>query len=544
MTNLALSPTGKRVVVEARGEIFTIPAEKGDIRNLTNSSGSAERDPAWSPDGKYVSYFSDKSGEYKLVIESQDGISTPPREIALPNPTHYYTPSWSPDSKKLLYTDTNLHVWVLDVASGQAKVVGNDPWMVPERTLNPVWSPDSKWVAYSSRLKSLYHAIFVTNVETGETKQVTDGLSDAVWPAWDASGKYLWFLASTDFGLQSQWLDMTSYDHTENFGLYLAVLKKGEASPLLPESDEDRGVGTGTPATGQGGGRGGRGGGAAATGDDTNAQDSRRASALADRSRCQIDFDRPRQAHPRRFPACRRASTRSCARARPARCSTSRPARRRRSRRRGWRRQHAHALSAERSARGDVRRRASPTYDVSADGHKLVYRTGGGGGGGRGGAAAAAPATVPLFLVDADRNAPQAGQGRLDVTLRMYLEPKEEFKQIFNEGWRNQRDYLYVPNMHGTDWAEDTRDVRQAAAVREPSRRSELPARHDGRGDRDRPLVRARRRHARGADMPCPAGCSARTSRSTTAATRSRASTTTRAGIRICARRSRRRAST
>ena len=89
--------------------------------------------------------------------------------------------------------------------------------MVPQRTLNPVWSPDSKWVAYASRLRSMYHAIFVSNVETGETKQVTDGLADSVWPAWDASGKYLWFLASTDFGLRSQWLDMTSYDHDENF---------------------------------------------------------------------------------------------------------------------------------------------------------------------------------------------------------------------------------------------------------------------------------------------------------------------------------------
>ena len=143
MTNMALSPTGKRVVVEARGEIFTIPAEKGDVRNLTNSSGSAERDPAWSPDGKFVSYFSDKSGEYRLYIEAQDGL-TPPREIVLDHPTHYYTSSWSPDSKKILFSDTSLHVWVVDVASGQAKVVGNDPWMVPQRTLNPVWSPDSK----------------------------------------------------------------------------------------------------------------------------------------------------------------------------------------------------------------------------------------------------------------------------------------------------------------------------------------------------------------------------------------------------------------
>src|SRR5213076_1554339 len=204
-----------------------------------------------------------RSGEYRLYIEGQDGL-TPPREITLDKPTHYYTASWSPDSKKLLFTDTGLHVWVLDVASGKARVVGNVPWMVPQRTLNPTWSPDSKWVAYSSRLRSMYHAIFVSNAETGETKQVTDGLADAVWPAWDANGKYLWFFASTDFGLRSQWLDMTSYDHDENFGLYLTVLKKGDSSPLLPESDEDRGVGTGrrtvpgqcagdTPAGGGGG---------------------------------------------------------------------------------------------------------------------------------------------------------------------------------------------------------------------------------------------------------------------------------------------------
>ena len=101
----------------------------------------------------------------------------------------------------------------------------------------------------------MYHAIFVSNVETGETKQITDGLADTVWPAWDASGKYLWFLASTDFGLRSQWLDMTSYDHDENFGLYLAVLKKTDASPLLPESDEDKGVGS-APSLPGGSGRG------------------------------------------------------------------------------------------------------------------------------------------------------------------------------------------------------------------------------------------------------------------------------------------------
>ncbi|MCL5286438.1 MAG: protease, partial [Acidobacteria bacterium] len=451
MTNMALSPTGKRVVVEARGEIFTIPAEKGDVRNLTNSSGSAERDPAWSPDGKFISYFSDKSGEYRLYVEAQDGL-TPPREIVLEKPTHYYMASWSPDSKKLVYTDTGLHVWVLDVASGQAKVVGSDPWMVPARTLNPVWSPDSKWVAYSSRLKSMYHAIFVSNAETGETKQVTDGLADAVWPAWDASGKYLWFLASTDFGLRSQWLDMTSYDHNETFGLYLAVLKKTDPSPLLPESDEDKGVGAApTPAPG-GGARAPRGeAGAEAPPAEQAEQAPRRARPPV---AVQIDFDGLGQriisvpGVPERSYSGLRSGAEGMVFYLEAPPISGRP---------GGAGGPPPGNTLLRYRLSD--RRAATfvsnvaDYEVSADGHKLLYRASGGGGGFGGPAGGGGTPPAPqLFIVDADRTPPQPNQGRLTYSLRMYLEPKEEFKQIFNEGWRNQRDYLYVPNLHGTDW--------------------------------------------------------------------------------------------
>ncbi|HKV34192.1 MAG TPA: PDZ domain-containing protein [Pyrinomonadaceae bacterium] len=456
LSSIALSPTGKRVVVEARGEIFTIPAEKGDIRNLTNSSGAADRDPAWSPDGKFVSYFSDKSGEYKLVIEAQDGL-TPPREITLKNPTHYYTPSWSPDSKKIMFTDTNLKVWVLDVATEQAKIVGEDPWMVPARTLNPTWSPDSKWVAYVGRLRSLHHAVFISNVETGESKQVTDGLADAVWPTWDASGKYLWFLASTDFGLRSQWLDMTSYDHVTNFGLYFAVLKKGDASPLLPESDEDRGVGSGRrpapgacelPGAGGGGGPAAGGEGAPAGGGEGAAAPQRGPRGPV---AVQIDFDGIQQ----RIVSVPGVPERQYSDLQAGVEGT------------------VFYLEAGRGGQGGgpggggggnelIRyrlcdRRAATfvanvaAYEISADKRKLVYRAAGGGGFGGGGGGGQAPAPQ-LFLVDADRTPPQAGSGRLNVSLRMYLEPKEEFKQIFNEGWRNQRDYLYVPNMQGADW--------------------------------------------------------------------------------------------
>jgi tricorn protease len=448
MTNMAVSPTGKRVVVEARGEIFTIPADKGDVRNLTHSSGSAERDPAWSPDGKFVSYFSDKSGEYKLVIEAQDGL-TPPREITLAKPTHYYTPSWSPDSKKLLFTDTNLKVWVLDLATEQAKIVGQDPWMVPARTLNPTWSPDSKWVAYASRLRSLYHAIFISNVETGETKQITDGLADAVWPTWDASGKYLWFLASTDFGLRSQWLDMTSYDHETNFGLYFAVLRKSDASPLLPESDEDRGVGTGTRRLQPGACPGEAGGGEGGAGGEGGGQRGQRPPVNV-----QIDFDglAQRIVSVPGVPERQYSDLQAGVDGQVFYLEAGR----------GGGGQGGGGQAGNELQRYRLCDRRATTfvsnvvaYEISADRRKLVYRAAGGGGGQGGGPGGGGGANAPapqLFLVDADRTPPQPGTGRLNYTLRMYLEPKEEFKQIFNEGWRNQRDYLYVPNMHGADW--------------------------------------------------------------------------------------------
>ena len=411
VTNLAISPTGKRAVVEARGEIFTIPTDKGDVRNLTRSAGAADRDPAWSPDGKYISYFSDKSGEYRLVIAPQDGV-TPAREIELKNPKHYYTASWSPDSKKILFTDTDLKVWVVDVESGAAKVVGSDPWMVPTRTLNPVWSPDSKWVAYSSRLRSLYHAIFISNVETGATHQVTDALADAVWPAWDAGGKYLWFLASRDFGLASQWLDMTSYDRPVTFGLYFAILKKSDATPLLPESDEESARAADAPPEGR--------------------------PAPRPAVTVQVDPD----GLDRRIVSVPGVPERAYAQLQSGVAGT------------------VYYLDGTTLQRYRVsERRAAQfatgvaTYAVSADGHKLLYRGAGGGGGGRGGGGAA-PAAPALFVVDADKNPPAAGAGRLTVALQMYLDPKEEFKQIFKEGWRNQRDYLYVQNMHGSNWTQ------------------------------------------------------------------------------------------
>lgn len=442
MTNLEISPTGKRVLVEARGEIFTIPAEKGDVRNLTNSSSAADRDPAWSPDGKAIAYFSDRSGEYKLYLQNADGL-VPPREINIANPKHYYTVSWSPDSKKILCHDTDLKVWVIDTASGAMKQVGSDPWMVPQRTLDPTWSPDSKWVAYSSHLRSMYKAIFIANAETGEARQLTDGLADARWPVWDANGKYLWFFASTDFGLKSQWLDMTNYPFQENFGLYLAVLSKNEPSPLLPESDEDNGI----SVAGQSRGNRPADGAPAETPAPAAGGVQPSPSAPARRGPVTVTIDWDGLAKriisipgvpERQYSNLQAGSDGTVFYLQPAG------------------NQQGFGGGGE-LMRYKLSDRRALTYvpsvnafAVSADAKKLVYRAGGGGGQGGPGATPSAPA---LFVIDADgRTAPPAGTGRINYSLRMHLDPREEYKQIFNEGWRNQRDYLYVTNMHGADW--------------------------------------------------------------------------------------------
>ena len=236
----ALSPTGVRAVFEARGEILTVPADKGDIRNLTRTTAVMERDPAWSPDGKSIAYFSDASGEYALHIIDQTGRG-PARIIALgERPSFYYRPSWSPDGKKIAYNDKHLTLWFVDVEKGRPVKVDETTYFNPTFAWDFCWSPDSRWLTYNKQIKSHMNVVMVYSLETGRATQVTDGLSDARFPVFDKSGKYLFFTASTDVGLTPGWLNMSSMDRPVTRSVYVAVLRKDLPSPLVPESDEER----------------------------------------------------------------------------------------------------------------------------------------------------------------------------------------------------------------------------------------------------------------------------------------------------------------
>jgi tricorn protease len=235
-----LSPTGARAVFEARGEILTVPAEKGDIRNLTQTPGVAERDPAWSPDGQWIACFSDESGEYELQLRPQSGIGAVRRFPLGEAPSFYYSPVWSPDSRKIAYSDKRLNYWYIDLESRKSTRIDKSTYNDFYVTSGPMdWSPDSKWIVYSKQLKNYLYAVFLFSVETGRRVQVSDGMSDARYAVFDGGGKQLYFLASTDIG-PTIGAGMSVLNRAVTRAAYVVVLNKDDPSPLSPQSDEEK----------------------------------------------------------------------------------------------------------------------------------------------------------------------------------------------------------------------------------------------------------------------------------------------------------------
>src|ERR1022692_1027672 len=235
----AVSPTGARAVFAARGDIITVPAEKGEPRNLTNTPGVMEREPQWSPDGKNIAYLSDESGEYALHLRPQSGAGEV-KKIEL-KAGFYRSPKFSPDSKKIALVDSFMRLSYVDLETAKQVEVAQDTYQMRNGDIAGAWSPDSKWLAYSKVLPNELSAIHLYSLADGKSTQVTDGLSDATNPVFDNDGKYLYFTASTNSG-ESLALDIHAVGRTSTSSIYLAVLDKTQPSPFAPESDEEKPV--------------------------------------------------------------------------------------------------------------------------------------------------------------------------------------------------------------------------------------------------------------------------------------------------------------
>jgi tricorn protease len=418
----ALSPSGARAAFEFRGEIVTVPAEKGDARNLTNTTAAHESAPAWSPDGKEIAFVSDESGENELVVRSQDGKGAPQR-IKVPGAGFYDDLGFSPDGRKIVLTDNSLALWIVDRAAGSSTKIASERLYAPsrQRMLHGSWSPDSRWVAYTLSGPTYIRTAFVYSVEQDRSFALTDGLSDVSDPVFDAGGKLLYFLASTDAGPQRNWFSLQNTDARVTNAIYVATLKKGEPSPLAKESDEEKGEAT-------------------APKDEKGGEDEAKETPKKPSGPVVIDhegiglriIDLP--VHPAEISNLQAGRAGQLFFQRAVDDKTS-------------------------IQRFDFKSRKTETvvpeaddYLVSFDGRKILFRQK---------ESAKEPPRKESWSIVASapkkadaKDAREAPDGKLKTdAIQVRVDPRAEWPEIFDEAWRVNRDYFYDPKMHGRDWA-------------------------------------------------------------------------------------------
>ena len=406
VSSASLSPTGVRAVMEARGEIFTVPVENGDARNLTRSSGAADRAPMWSPDGSELAWFSDAGEGYELLIAGQDGLGEP-RRLAIGESKMAWEPTWSPDGSRIAFVDDDLRIQVVEVQSGRITTADVGHANLDRGAMGLTWSPDSKWLAYTQTFPNMFHRIVVWSLDEGETYTLTDAMADARSPSWDRDGRHLYFLASTDLALGSGWANTSSIGASATYGAYVVVLRADDDTPFGPQSDEEEVKD--------------------ATGDDdeSEADDESEGDEADDGDEgVLIDLDGIQR---RIIALPMPVSSYGMTVAGPEGTvfigdfGDDGPG------------MTVHKFSLE-DREADVFVRGARRVSVSADGKKMLFQSG------------------SSWRVVGTGSAPEPNGGRLTVALRTQLNRTEEWRQMFDEAWRYERDFFYDPGMHGNDW--------------------------------------------------------------------------------------------
>ena len=428
--NASLSPSGARAVFGFRGEIVTVPAEKGDPRNITLSPGVNDRSPVWSPDGKTIAFFSDESGEYELCLRSQDGQGEVKR-WRMSGAGFYDSPEWSPDSRKIAFADNSRSLFWIDVQTGAVKKIASESLNGPMRspTMYSSWSPDSKWIAYTLGSRTYIQRVHLYSLDRDKSFPVTSGMSDVSEPVFDSSGKYLYFFGSTDAGPVKQWFDLSRGELRMTDSLYVAALTTDAPNPLAKENDEEKGSAAETSAPVKG---------AEATPAAKPAAPAEKAkeAGLKPVEATRIDFDGlDRRILALSVPAGNYSDLQAgepgqiyyLENPTPPGLPAGGPPPGS-----GGSTLHKYDFRARKD---EVVLGGVAGYDLSADKKKILYEA------------------STNFFITALMPKPQPGQGKLDVeAIEVRVDPRAEWQEIFEEAWRINRDYFYATNMHGADW--------------------------------------------------------------------------------------------
>ncbi|HME00044.1 MAG TPA: PDZ domain-containing protein [Terriglobia bacterium] len=450
ITAFDISPDGKRALLTARGDVFTVPAKEGSIRNLTHTPGIRERDAAWSPDGRWVAYLSDRTGEDEIYIAPQDGMS-PETRITSDGSMFRLPPTWSPDSKKLLYANKDCRLYYVDVKEKKPVLIDQDHYADLNEYL---WSPDSRWVAYGKRAANLNEVLYFYSLDDSKITPVTTDFYNSHSPAFDPDGRYFYFLSERDYNEVLGVLDF-EFANPKATRVYATTLRADAPSPFAPQSDEVTvkppetptpvpGTPPGTPPV-----------------NPPAAPPAPPAKPAAEESKgakpeTAATEEKEKKKEPFRvdlagignrivalpipygnYGSVLAAADRVFYVSAPV-FGLSGPL--------PGESPAIHVFDLK-ERKDHVLVEGSTNYALSFDGSKLLYSGPAPGGGGN---------TYGIVDAKAPEGAAPAhkvGDGALNLThLEMEVDPRAEWKQMFNEVWRQERDYFFEPAMNGVDW--------------------------------------------------------------------------------------------
>jgi tricorn protease len=435
ITDFDLSPDGKRAVFAARGDVYTVPAKEGSVRNLTQTQGIREKRVAWSPDGRWIAYVSDRTGEDELFIVPQDGMGKE-QQITSGYKGFKFSPAWSPDSKKLAWADKDLRLWYIDI--NEKKPVEADRAKYAEIT-NYSWAPDSKWLSYDKQDENGNSIVLLFSLADKKITPVTTSFTNSSSPVFDPGGKYLYFISNRDFNEVLGNYDF-EFSNPKTARVYIATLRSDEVSPFPAVSDEVT-IKKEEPAP-------------RASAKEEEKAEAKEKKKEEEKSKSEakdavkefkIDLDGI-QSRIVALPVPP-SSIQTLAAGKDLVLYSTTPIQ-------GLSGPILGELSAIHGF--DLKERKdkilienADQFAVSFDGARLLYQSGGPNGGD--------PAAHTYGIIDTKADSPKKiGDGVLNLAgMRVEIDPTAEWKQMFNEVWRQERDYFFEQAMNGVDWEKE-----------------------------------------------------------------------------------------